>query len=259
MTDDDATGPAPAGIHRLEPDPPPVIPPASPETLRLYARDWTAFESWCAAAGQTPLPADPATVATFLAEAAPSLSAGGLARRVSAIAARHRAHGFAAPTRDRAVKAVLRAARGNATPRRAAQPTPALLRRLAAACGGDLAGLRDRALLLLAASGVGSKALVSLDVEQLRFTTTTADVTFATAGESVSRLAVPCDADRSRCPVQALRDWLLISDTRFGPVFRKIDRWGNIEHRRFDAAAVRQIVRRRTRRSARRLRKEAAP
>jgi hypothetical protein len=26
--------------------------PASPETLRLYAADWTSFETWCATAGQ---------------------------------------------------------------------------------------------------------------------------------------------------------------------------------------------------------------
>jgi len=29
-------------------------------------------------------------------------------------------------------------------------------------------------------------------------------------------------------PVQALRDWLDVSDTQFGPVFRKIDRWGTL-------------------------------
>jgi hypothetical protein len=40
---------------------------------------------------RTPLPADPATVAAFLTEAAPRLSAGALARRASAIAAQHRA------------------------------------------------------------------------------------------------------------------------------------------------------------------------
>jgi hypothetical protein len=163
--------------------------------------------------------------------------------------------------RQRAIgqKAVLRTARRNAAPRRGLGPAPARLTRLAGACGGDLTGLRDRALLLLAASGVGPGALVGLDIEHIRFGATTAEVTLDAEGDWVSRLTIACDADRSRCPVQALRDWLQISDTRFGPVFRKIDRWGNIEHRRLAASAVRQIVRRRTRRRARRPRKEAAP
>jgi hypothetical protein len=40
---------------------------------------------------------------------------------------------------------------------------------------------------------------------------------------------------------------------------RDADRWGNIEHRRFSVAAVRQIIRRRTRRRARRAGKATAP
>jgi site-specific recombinase XerC len=257
MTDDDATV---AAGHPSGTDPPSPRRPGNPETLRLYALDWISFETWCAAIGRTALPATAATVAAFLTEAAPGLSAGALARRASAIAARHRARGFAAPTVDRTVKAVLRTARRNAAPRRAAGPAPAQLMRLAGACGGDLAGVRDRALLLLmAASGLGPAALVGLDVEHIRFTATAAEVTVDGTGDWVGRLAIPCDADRSRCPVQALRDWLQISDTQFGPVFRKIDRWGNVEHRRFDVAAVRHIVRRRTRRRARRSRMAAAP
>ena len=260
MTDHEAAAQAATAAHHSGPDPPSAIRPASAETLRLYARDWTSFETWCAAMRRTPLPAEPAAVAAFLTEAAPSLSAGALARRASAIAARHRQRGFAVPTSDRAVKAVLRTARRNAAPRRAPQPTPAQLVRLAAACGGDPTGLRDRALLLLmAASGRGPAALVGLDTEHIRLTAAAVELTLDAGGDRVFHLTIQADADRRQCPVQALGDWLRLSDTRFGPVFRKIDRWGNIEHRRFTVAAVRQIIRRRTRRRARRAGKEAAP
>jgi site-specific recombinase XerC len=257
VTDDQAAAPAHADRHNAG-NPPPVR-PGNPETRRLYVRDWTAFTTWCAVTGQTPLPAGAATIAAFLAAAAPGLSAGTLARRVSAIAARHRQHGFGAPTRDRMVKAVLHAARRRGTARHKPPPAPAQLMRLAGACGGDLTGLRDRALLLLAASGLGPAALVGLDVEHVGFTATAAELLCDAAGRGVGRLILRCDADRGRCPVQALRDWLQISDTRFGPVFRKIDRWGNIEHHRFAVGAIRQIVRRRTRRRTRRAGKAAAP
>jgi hypothetical protein len=113
---------------------PPTTRPENPETRRLYARDWTAFTTWCAATRQTALPASAATVAAFLAEAGPRHSVGTLARRVSAIAARHRQHGLVAPTRDPLVKSVLHAARRGATPRHKPPPAAAQLVRLAGAC-----------------------------------------------------------------------------------------------------------------------------
>ena len=232
---------------------------ASPATLRLYAADWAAFETWCAGAGQTALPADAAAVAAFLAARATTLSAGALARHASAIGRRHRQHGVRAPTADPLVKAVLRAARQTARPRQDPRPTPAQLRRMAAACGGDLTGLRDRALLLLAAGGLGPAALVGLDSEHIAFVNGAATLTLDIAGDWAGRLTFARAADRGTCPVQTLQDWLQVSGTQFGPVFRKIDRWGNIEHRRFAIAAVRQIVRRRSRRRARRADTAAAP
>ena len=225
--------------------------PASPETLRLYAVDWTAFETWCATAGQAALPADAATIAAFLSAGTASLSAGALARRVSAISLKHRQQGFCS---------VLRAARRDASPRRRRWPTPAQLTRMAAAYGGDLAGLRDRALLLLLAiAGLGSSALVGLDVEHLQFAATELTLILDTDGEPMGRVAVPSAADLSVCPVRALRDWLYVSGTQFGPVFRKIDRWGSVEHRRLAAGSIRAIVGRRIPPRLRRSLKTAAP
>ena len=65
------------------------------------------------------------------------------------------------------------------------------------------------------------------------------------------RVTIPHGATLASCPVQALRRWLDLSDTRFGPVFRKIDRWGTIEHRRLGTDAIRRIFfsRRRPRRA----------
>ncbi len=49
------------------------------------------------------------------------------------------------------------------------------------------------------------------------------------------------------CPVRALQDWLLMSDCRFGPVFRSVDRWGNVGHRRLTADGLRRIGQHRAR------------
>ena len=238
--------------------------PHAAETRRLYAADWAAFAAWCRAAGLAALPALPATVAAYLGSLSTTLKPGALARRAAAIADRHRWLGHPSPGTDPAVCAVLRAARSardvarNAASdasgvlslpspaRRRAPPGPAQLARMAARCPGDLAGLRDRALLLLVAAGLDAERLLALDCEHVRFTAPGAALVMpgadSGAGEGVAlaRTASPS------CPVRALQDWLSRSDTRFGPVFRKVDRWGNVEHRRLRPDALRRIWRRRT-------------
>jgi len=215
----------------------------APETARLYAADWQAFTAWCQGAGMTALPAAPATVTAFLAAAGEGgrCGAGALGRRAAAIADRHRQAGLSVPTADPAVKVVLQAARRAATPRRLPPPRPAQLLRMAATCPGDLAGLRDRALLLLTATSG------ELGIRQA-----------GPDGDRLRHVAIPRSVTLSTCPVQALADWLRASDTRFGPVFRKIDRWGNVEHARLGTDAIRRILARRTPRRRRRSRKAAA-
>jgi site-specific recombinase XerD len=166
-----------------------ALPPAAPapsrrppaaETVRLYASDWAAFVSWCHAAARAPLPADPDAITAYLASLADTLSYGTLMRRLAAIADQHRQHGLAAPAIDPTGKALLREVRGAAIRRRRMQPPAALLARMAATCPGDLAGLRDRALLLLAAAtGLGRTALVNLDMEHIRFTTAGLELTIS--------------------------------------------------------------------------------
>ena len=235
---------APAPLSRAAP---------AAETLRLYRADWHAFASWCDAEQLEALPAAPATVARFLASL-PSLSAGALARRAAAIAAQHRQHGMASPASDPAVTTLLRHAGRTAMPHRPPSALPAQLSRMAASCPRDLAGLRDRAMLLLAGAvpgraGLRRAALVGLQVEQLRFTATGLKLTLPGDDRTDAPprvLIVPCDTRPGGCPVQALRDWLEASATRFGPVFRKVDRWGNVEHRPLGTDAVRRIIARRS-------------
>jgi hypothetical protein len=125
---------------------------------------------------------------------------------------------------------------------------------MAAACPGDLAGQRDRAMLLLAASGLSNEALLALDREHIQLATTGAITLTLPVG--VEGMAAACRSliptgQINHCPVRALLDWLRTTDTQFGPVFRKVDRWGNVEHRRLGADALRRIWRRRAAAAAR--------
>ena len=220
--------------------------PRSVKTTQFYARDWAGFAAWCRSGGVVPLPADAATIAAYLTALSARLSPGALAQRLAAIAAEHAQRGFVAPTRDPAVKAVLKAARRQAAPRRGPPPSAARLARMAAGCPGDLAGLRDRALLLLMqATGLGRAALVSLDAEAVRLTGAGCELRF-TEEATWRTVQLTPSPDLATCPVHALQDWLRVSQTRFGPVFRKVDRWGNVEHQRLGTDAVRRILARRT-------------
>ena len=236
--------------------------PQAPETGRLYARDWAAFERWCATWERTPLPASPDTAAAYLALLARRLAPGTLARHAAALNDRHRRAGHPAPGDDPGVQAVLQAARAmhrakqdeapavGPSSRRAATPGPAQLARMAARCPGDLAGLRDRALLLLAAAGLDRETLRHLDRDGVRLTEAGVELILPLLADrdlpnSVSHhtVAVRRAAAVLACPVRALEAWLRSSGIRFGPVFCKVDRWGNVEHGRLAAAALRGIWR----------------
>ncbi len=246
---------------------------AAPETRRLYAADWADFCRWCHAAHHSPLPADPSTLAAYLRDRAPGLGRSALARRRAAIAAAHRAAALPVPRRPDAVAgaAMRRAAQPPSSYRdttlvrpTTARPTAVRLTQLAARCGGDLAGLRDRALLLLAAAtrparpAAGapgpttaplSPPVPSRQVAAVRSTATVSQllrldaggVRFGDAGLTLalqppedgapgSVLHLSRGAPLEACPVRALEQWLRALDPGFGPVFRKVDRWGNVEH-----------------------------
>ena len=240
--------------------------PATPETRRLYAGDWLAFAVWCEHRQVPALPAAAAAVASYLADRAATHGPGALARAAAAINNRHRRAGHAAPGTDPAVQAVLRRARAAArtpapqaagrTPisRRAAPANGEDLARMAARCPGDLAGLRDRALLLLAARGLDPLALLLLHREHVRLTDAGAEFLLPTvdgdAAAPARNVLLRRVAAVVMCPVRALDAWLLASDTRFGPVFRKVDRWGNVEHAGLGAASLRLIWQKRAKGSA---------
>jgi hypothetical protein len=208
------------------------------ETLRLYASDWAKFCAHCAAAGTRALPAAAGTVIAFLA--GPGSGRDARTRRLAAIDDRHRQHGFTCPGNDPAVRAALRQARA-ALPKRSRPPPPsrAVLRTMTMRCARDLRGMRDRAVLLLLAAGLSRRVVVGLQAERLRW----AEDGVRVAGASVW---VPTGARHDRCPVRALEDWLRASATSYGPVFRKVTRWGTVEPAALGADAVRLILARRS-------------
>ena len=81
----------------------------SANTRRVYGTQWRIFESWCGEVGLTSLPAQPLTVARYLAARANAgASIATLRLAASAIAKAHEWAGHGSPCKDRGVRASLK-------------------------------------------------------------------------------------------------------------------------------------------------------
>ena len=130
-----------------------------------------AFEDWCRKARRRALPANPRTVAAFIAHETESCSAATLKRRLAGIRKVHRLLRMENPVTDEevviAMRRALRAKR--ARPQQALGLTNDLRDQLIAACPNTLAGKRDRAMIALGYDTLCRRAeLVALLVEDLR-------------------------------------------------------------------------------------------
>jgi integrase len=227
-------------------------------TRRAYETDWVHFRGWCTRHNAIPLPADPRVVALYITDLAQGgrgrkpLKVSTIERRLAALAHYHRAAGLELDAHDRVLRetwAGIRRTHGRA-PRRKQATVTEFLRVLVATCPADtLAGIRDRALLLLGFAGCFRRAeLVSLDVADcvtndegliltLRRSKTDQEATGTIKG-------LPYGAHRETCPVHALADWLEAAELTDGPVFRPLSRHGVVLPRRLHPGAVALIVKR---------------
>uniref|UniRef100_UPI003F4971F9 hypothetical protein n=1 Tax=Pseudonocardia sp. CA-138482 TaxID=3240023 RepID=UPI003F4971F9 len=164
-----------------------------------YERQWARFEAWCAEAGETALPADPLTVARFLADLAPAwraatpadppervvagqvceragLRPGTLAGYLAAISVVHQTAGAPNPARAEAVRRTMAGIRRH--------PGVAPVTRRAAARRDDIAAIlatlrpdehladaRDAALILIGwKAALRADDLIRMRIEDQRLT-----------------------------------------------------------------------------------------
>jgi site-specific recombinase XerD len=256
----------------------------SENTRRAYAADWATFETWCAAEGFPSLPASPGAVCRFLDHLVAegysdrsgkrrSYSVSTLSRFMASISVAHGRAGFGLaenPVKHPAVQECwegVRRAVGSAQRRKSAATTPIVRAMVAglpdpvaplpgAADRSQLAGLRDRALVLVGFAGAFRRSeLAALAVEDLEDVDEGVDVLIrrsktdqAGEGEMVLIVYAPAAKD---CPVRALRAWLAASGITQGPIFRKIDRNGAVGARALSGQAVADVVKARAKAAGR--------
>src|SRR5581483_6511902 len=223
----------------------------SPATLRAYRTAWSDFAGWCEEKGLQSLPAAPATVAEYAADRAATLKAATLQKNLAAISVAHQTAGHTSPTGDSAVRIVMqgiRRSKGTA-PQQKAPAVTSDVRAMVEMLPDSLLGVRDRALLLLGFAGAFRRSeLVALDVEDLTITSEGISILLRRSKTDQQaqgrRVGVPYGSNPATCPVRSLVAWLETSSITKGPLFRSINRHGQIQPGRLCDKAVALVVKR---------------
>lgn len=219
-------------------------------TTAAYRSAWQSFSTWAEGQGLEALPAAPATVALYLASRADQgRKAATLDLDLAAIAAAHKAAGLLSPRSSaevQAVRAGIRRTHGTAQ-RKAAALLPAQLRAIVAALPATRRGARDRALLLLGFAMAGRRSeLAALRIEDLAFVPQGLEVTIRRSKTDQEGrgevLAVDPSRNSATCPVRAVRAWLEAAELKSGPVFRQVNRHGQVGAAALSGFSIGQIV-----------------
>ena len=219
-------------------------------TRRAYASDWRLFTAWCRERDLVALPALPETVAVFLATQADlGVKPSTLSRRVAAIRAAHRAAGVDTPTTHEAVRRTMqgiRRAKG-ARPTKKAPATAERVLVMVSHAPKTLAGLRDRALLLLGFAGAFRRSeLAALTIADVEETTDGLLVTVqrSKTDQEGAGVVVPIARGTQACPGVALRAWLAAAGITDGPLFRPVDQHDHVGRRALSPFSVGELVKR---------------
>jgi len=185
-------------------------------TLRGYRSDWREFTAWCAEhGGVDPLPAAPPTVTGYLAALAErGAKVGTMSRRLSAIKFAHQLRDLPDPPELFDVLAACPSTRTWRTRGRESEP--------------DLAGARDRALLLVGFVGALRRSeLAALTADDVAEHPNGLVLTLPRSktnqtGEHVELVVLPRAGNPDRCPVLALARWRELGGVVGGPLFRSV-------------------------------------
>jgi integrase len=186
-------------------------------------------------------------VAAFIADCAIKLKPGTIHRRLNAIAEAHKAAGYESPTHDPVVRNTMKGIRrtvGTAPVQKAAALTADIVAMIDQTDAGII-GVRDAALVLLGFAGAFRRSeLVCLNVEDCAFTRDGLTVTLRrskTDQEGAGRkVGIPYGSNPATCPVRRVQDWL--AQIASGPLFRSINRAGQVQPNRLSGIDVARIL-----------------
>jgi integrase len=190
-------------------------------------------------------------VCNWIAVLATTHKPASISRKLASIAAAHRMAGLDSPTLSESVKLTMSGVRRTVgTRQHQARPLSVSdLQRIVNALPDNLAGLRDRSLLLLGfAGGFRRSEIAALSIEDITFVEEGIVVLIKkskTDQEGAGReVAIPTGSSRATDPVAALQAYLEASEIESGPLYRGIDRHGNLSTKPLTGHSIGLIVKR---------------
>ena len=225
-------------------------------TRRGYASDFAVFIAWCEGRGYPSMPATSAVIAAFLSDQANTgIRPSTIGRRVAAIRyvydLSEQLKDHPPPTAGKAVRMALAGIRreiGTNTRPKAPATSKRIRAMLEQIPTDTLKGKRDRALLLLCFAGAFRRSeLVALEVKDLAFEVDGLRVTIRRSKTDQEgqghEIAIP--RGKHLRPVKAVQEWLKASGITAGPVFRSINRHGQLGTIALTSHAVAVLVKER--------------
>jgi len=229
-------------------------------TQKAYLSDWHRWQTWCNAQGYDSMPAHPDTVSAYLADQATTCKVATLARHLATISKAHQVAGMPNPCRETSVRDTMSGLRKTYGVKQTEAPglLADSLRTTLDNLSGDLAGLRDRALLLIGwTAGLRRSEIAGLtwgdmgaDPDGLIITLTKSKTDQEGKGRVVG---IAKEDTQGRCPVGALSAWREAVAQRNPeavavdmPVFVQVTKWGDIKAGHLTGQAIAKVIERRT-------------
>lgn len=242
----------------------------SPNTIRGYKADWEDFEKWCAEHGLQSLPATPHAISAYLSDRSSHhwfgysgklrklvskapLKLPTLLHRLWGIKYFHRENGFPLDIEQNEIRDVLDGLRNTNTAKEVRKDPLLLkdLRGMVESLPDTLQGSRDRAILLIGFVGALRRSeIAALCVDDLKFVEEGLELSISQSKTGARDLVIPYSANPLTCPVRSLKKWLLLANIPLSndqsrvPIFRPINRHGQISPQAITGSAIALIVKR---------------
>lgn len=221
-------------------------------TKATYRKAWAAYQAFCVEHGH-PSGAGDAVVhyLTHLADAGSKTSTINLHKSAISFMFGGRT-GASNPALSPEVRTLMqgitrRKAKKGETAEQARPILLSELRQLVAACGDDIGGMRDRAIVIIGwFAALRRSEVAQLNVSSLAFRD---DALVITLGQTKTdqvgqgyKIVLPVLTDKAIDPFNAVRAWLDMAGIGSGPLFVRVDRWGHAGQARINDKHIDSVV-----------------
>ena len=219
-------------------------------TLRAYKSDFRDFGAFCVKHGFNSMPTEPKVVSLYLTHLSAKTKISTLRRRLVSIAVVHRIKGHYLDTKHPViVENLMGIKRKKGSIQKGKKPI--LINHLKQIINvideqkiEKIKKLRNKTLILIGfAGGFRRKELISIDHEDIDFVQEGVKITVRRSktdqfGEGMIK-GLPYFSNEKYCPVTNLKNWLILSKIKTGPIFRRFAK-GSIltSHRLTDQSVV---------------------